>query len=186
MICTICILLIGIWAVVEQSRGGVVNNAELVMQNIEGTLICSRYGAGTEDYDRVVLYTEDTGLDSKKASEVLGSTNFAKESDEIVYILFFELDQTCETETWINLEDVTLDNTETFYPSYKFSQTKEEPEDWSKAENISRTIAVTHDKPYLWIRISLSYIRQQDTSAYETATWKYKLQFFGNMRSVVE
>lgn len=186
MICTICILLIGIWVVVQQARGGVVNNAELIMQNIEGTLICSRYGAGTEDYHRVVLYTEEMGLDTKKANEVLESTNFAQNSQEIVYLLYFELDQTCETETWINLEDVTLDNAEEFFASYKFSQTKAEPEDWSGAENISGTIVVNQDKPYLWVRISLGYTATQDTSVKGTATWKYKLQFFGNMRSIVE
>ena len=186
MICTICILLVGVWAVVEQSKGGVINSAELVMRNIEGTLVCSRYGAGEEDFEDVLLYTEDMGLDEKKTSTVFGSTDFAKESFEIVYLLYFELDQTCMTETWINLENVTLDNTNSYHASYKFVQSKEEPTDWTMAENIKGTIAVTHDRPYLWMRISLSYVDNPNATALERASWGYKLQFYGNMHSVVE
>ena len=186
MICTLCILLLGIWVVVQQSKGGVVNSAKLLMENVEGTLICSRYGAGEQDYEDVIIYSQASGLHEDRVEEIFESTNFAKDSHEIVYVLYFKFDQTCETETWINLEDVSLDNTDSFGASYKFSLSETEPEDWSKAQNISGTIPVGQDNPYLWIRISLNYLEQPVLGAVERASWGFKLQFFGNMRTIVE
>ena len=186
MICTLCILLLGIWVVVQQSKGGVVNNAKLLMDNVEGTLTCSRYGAGDEDFESVVIYSQASGLHEDRVEQIFESTNFAKDSTEIVYLLYFEFDQTRETETWINLEDVSLDNSWSFGASYKFSLTKDEPEDWSKAENISGTIPIGQDNPYVWIRISLSYLEKPTIGAVESASWGYKLHFYGNMKTIVE
>lgn len=184
IVCAICVMALGIYAVLLSFEDGVTNTAKLTMVQVDGTLYCSRYGAGRSDYRNELFYDKENGVYQQTVDKVLEDTDFANYSSTIEYVFYFERDQISESDTWINLENVSISDPTYLSATYKYAYSETEP-DWESASPITGTIIASREHPYVWVRACLSvkeYLAEE-TAVIHNVVWNFELGFYGNMQT---
>ena len=180
MVCSLSVSATGIAAILVEFPIQVANSTSIAVGDVQGDLYGERYGANNQDLVLQHLFKNGVGVQQAEMDYFCQDVSFSDGSKQIEYVFKFILAESAENGVLIELTNAGLTNQAAYVANYSYAYGQKEP-DWKNAEPIKAgaTYVVENERPYIWLRATLSVREDQVARLDTSASWMFTFTFTG-------